>query len=212
MSTVNFPSGITPSEVEWGIKANTQVFTSPLNGSVQTVELPGARITCSMRLPLLAREDAALVEAFLAKLRGQANRAQIPLFGRRRPQGTWAGAAAVNNEVGSPTLSQTGATLYARGFTSGATVKAGDWFNIGSGGQLVMATDDVTADVSGFATLSVQPPIRTAPAHNTLLISTDPVLPKALLTDPHARWSLTPNGGRNDAFAAFSLDFVEAFA
>jgi hypothetical protein len=212
MSTITWPSGIVPVDPEWGIKANTQVFVSDLNGSVQTVELPGARITCTLRLPPLERADAAQIEAFIAKLRGQANRAQIPLFGRRAPRGTWAGTPRVNNEAGSPTLSQTGTSLVCDGFSASATIKAGDWFNIGSGGQLVMVTDDATANGSGQVTLSVQPPIRTAPADNTLLISTDPVLPTAILDDPHARWTIKPNGTPNYGHTYFTLAFTEAFA
>lgn len=212
MTTIVWPSGIIPSGVEWGIKANTQVFVSDLNGSVQTVELPGARITCTLRLPPLERADAAQMEAFIAKLRGQANRAQIPLFGRRAPRGTWAGTPRVNNEAGSPTLSQTGTSLVCDGFSASATIKAGDWFNIGSGGQLVMVTDDATANGSGQVTLSVQPPIRTAPADNTLLVSTDPVLPTAIMDDPHARWSIKPNGTPNYGHTDFTLSFTETFA
>lgn len=212
MTTIVWPSAIIPVSVEWGIKANTQVFASDLNGSVQTVELPGARITCALRLPVLERADAALMEAFLAKLRGQANRAQIPLFGRLQPRGEWGGAPAVNNEVGSPTLSQTGTTLEASGLTPFTTGKAGDWFNLGAGGQLLMLTDDFTADSGGRSTLYVQPPIRTAPAHGTLLVTANPLLPTAILDDPHARWSIKPSGTINDGHTEFNLAFTESFS
>lgn len=211
MSTITWPSSIVPSRVRWGIKANTQVFVSDLNGSVQTVELPGARITCTLEMPPLEREDAAELEAFIAKLRGQANRAQIPVFGRLTARGVWGGSPVVDNEVGSPTLSQTGSTLYVRGLTAGTTGKKGTWFNLGSGGQLLQVLDDFTADGSGKAQLTVGPPIRTAPADGTALVITDPVLPKAILDDPHVEWELTPSGTPNDNFAGFRLAFTEVF-
>lgn len=211
MSTIIWPSAIIPSGIQAGIKANTQVFVSDLNGSVQTVELPGARWTFEIDLPVLERADARLMEAFIAKLRGQANRAEIPFYGRLVPVGTWAGTPRVNNEAGSPTLSQNGTTLVCDGFTAGAIIKAGDYFNLGTGGQLLMVTDDVTADGSGNATLSVQPPIRTAPADNTLLVSTSPVLPTAIMDDPHARWNIKPSGTPNDGHSQFRLSFTEVF-
>lgn len=211
MSTITWPSGIVPSTAKWGIKANTQVFVSELNGSVQTVELPGARITCTFEFAKLEREDAAELEAFLARLRGQANRAQIPVFGRLTARGEWGGSPVVDNEVGSPTLSQTGGSLYVRGLTPFTTGKKGTWLNIGSGGQLVQVVVDFTADSNGTAQLTVEPPIRSAPADGTALVITDPVLPKAILDDPHVEWSLEPNGEVNDGFATFRLAFTEVF-
>ena len=197
-----------PAEMELGLRANTQVFVSELSGQVQTVELPGTRWTASFRISNLERaDDAAELEALLAKLRGQANRLRLPVFSRRAPRGTWAGSPTVNNEVGSPTLSQTGGTLYVKNFTAGATVKKGDLFNLGANGQLLMNTADGTADGSGLLQLSVQPNIRTAPAHGTALVSTNPVIPQMILSDPHARW--THRAGDE---ADFAFDLIEVFA
>src|SRR3990167_8823768 len=207
MSSIDWPSGLTPAEIEFGIRFNTQVSVSDLSGYVQTVELPGARWSMSLRMADLERAgEASALEAFIAKLRGQAVRAVMPVFGRSAPRGTWAGAPAVDNEVGSPTLVQTGSSLEVEGFTAGATFKEGDYFNIGSDGELKMVTADGVADGSGLATISFQPPIRTSPAHGTLLVFNSPVVPLMILTDPHPRWRLRP-GDSHD----FALDFVEVF-
>jgi hypothetical protein len=203
---VNWPSSLTPTTLEIGIKSNTQVSVSDLSGYVQTVELPGARWSMSISMPPLKREDSAALEAFIAKLRGQAVRAVMPVFSRSTPRGTWGGSPVVNNNAGSPTLSQTGTTLETSGFTAFTTVKAGDYFNIGSGGELHMVTDDATADSAGRATLSIQPAIRTAPAQSTALVFNSPVVPLMILTDPHPRWRITP-GDINQ----FDLDFIEVF-
>lgn len=207
MSSVNWPSGLIPVEIEFGIKANTQVSVSDLSGYVQTVELPGARWTMNIRMPAMNRSNAAVFEAFIAKLRGQAVRAVMPVFGRLTPRGAWAGTPAVNNEVGSPTLSQTGTSLEVNGFTAFTTIKAGDYFNLGSGGQLLMVTEDVTADSAGRATLAIQPAIRTAPSHGTLLVSNSPSVPLMILSDPHQRWRIKPAD-----ISEYALDFVEVFA
>ena len=206
MAYVSFPA-LVPASTEFGLKSNVQVSASDLSGYVQTSELPGARWTTSLRMPTLARDpDGAVFEAWIASLRGGAVRARIPVFQRGTPLGSWAGSPAVNNEVGSPTLSQTGNTLYVRAFTAAATVKKGDFFNLGSGGQLLMVTADATADGSGLAQLSVEPAIRTAPAHNTALVFTDPVVPYMILTDSHPRWRLQPA-----ELGEYALDFVEVF-
>ena len=208
MSSIDWPSELVPADAEPGIKFNTQISVSDLSGYVQTVELPGARWSMSIRMPTLERDgEASIMEAFIASLRGQAVRAVIPMFKRGTPLGTWAGAPAVNNEVGSPTLSQTGNSLEVNGFTAGATFKRGDYFNLGSGGQLLIVTADGVADGSGLATISFQPSIRTAPAHGTLLVSASPKVPLMILTDPHPRWRIL--AGDDNQFA---LDFVEVFA
>jgi hypothetical protein len=207
MSSINWPSNLTPVEIELGLKFNTQVSVSDLSGYVQTVELPGARWSMSLRMPPLERSgESSLMEAFIAKLRGQAVRAVMPVFTRGAPLGGWAGSPKVNNNVGSPSLSQTGTTLHCMDFTASTTVKAGDYFNLGPAGQLLMVTEDGTADGGGLLQLSVQPAIRTAPAHLTALDFTNPVVPLMILTDPHPRWRITP-GDINE----FALDFIEVF-
>lgn len=210
MASIDWPTdlAIVPAEVELGILFNTQVSVSDLSGHVQTVELPGARWSMSLRMPdLLRADEAAFLEAFLARLRGQAVRAVMPVFGRSSPRGTWAGAPAVNNEVGSPTTLQTGSSLQVNGFTSGATFKRGDYFNVGAGGELKMVTADGSADGSGLATISFQPPLRSSPAHGTLLVSSSPKVPLMILTDPHPRWRLRPGDS-----SEFAMDFIEVFA
>ena len=210
MTTLSWPglsvNANAPRAWDFGLKSNTQVSVSDLSGYVQTAELPGARWTASGSYAPMERADAALMEVFFAQLRGQANRANVPTFGRRTPRGTWAGSPVVNNEVGSPTLVQTGTTLQVKTFTAGATVKKGDYFNIGSGGELKIVTADGTADGSGLLTISFEPPIRTSPAHGTALVSTNCTC-LMMLTDPHSKWGMKEGG-----FTDFAFDFVEVFA
>jgi len=208
MSNITWPTlsahAASLASCEFGLKSNTQVSVSELSGYVQTAELPGARWTLSGGYAPVERADAALLEVFLAQLRGQANRAVVPLFGRTTPRGTWAGTPAVN-EVGSPQM-QSATTLVCDGFTAGATVKKGDYFNIGSGGELKIATADGTADGSGNLTISFEPPTRAEAANNTLLISTGCTC-LMMAADPHAKW-----GRREGGFTEFAFDFVEVFA
>lgn len=209
MSTITWPSAVVPADFEFGLRSNTQVFVSELSGYVQTRELPGARWTVSIRMPPLERANGgADMETFLAKLRGQANRARLPIWRRASPRGTWAGSPVVDNEVGSPTLTQTGASLWLRGFSASATVKAGDYFNLGANGQLLMVVADGTADGGGDLQITFEPVMRASPADATAIVTTNPVLPFAVLSDPHVRWA---HNAQDPDGIAVSLEFIEVF-
>ena len=58
----------------FGLTSNTQVFRSPLMGTTQTLERPGARWTAEYTLPPMKRTDIAAWQGFLAQLRGGAGR------------------------------------------------------------------------------------------------------------------------------------------
>jgi hypothetical protein len=203
-----WPESLIPQELTFGIRFYTQIHVSDISGYISTVEMPdSARWTMNIIMPPLERGDAALMESFIARMRGQAIRSEMPVFARLAPRGSWAGSPVVNDTVlGSPSLTQTGTTLRVRGFTAFATFKEGDYFNLGEGGQLLMVTEDGTADSNGTATITFQPSIRTPPADGLALISTDPVVPQMILTDPHPKWRITP-GDINQ----YALDFVETF-
>src|SRR5690606_29710551 len=86
------------------------------------------------------------------------------------PQGTWAGAPVVNGG------DQTGLELEIDGLDEGATIKAGDYFQIGSGStaRLYKVLVDVTADSSGEVTLDIWPRLRESPADNAPLVTSTP--------------------------------------
>lgn len=119
---------------------------------------------------------------------GQAWRADVALRPRSRAEAeywiTWrlklngregtfylthtAGATPRGTAAGSPVVdggSQTGQELAVKGFTPNATLLAGDWVQLGSGAatRLYKNLDDVTADGSGDATLTLWPALRSSP-------------------------------------------------
>ena len=75
------------------------------------------------------------------------------------PRGTWAGSPKVlgAHAVGVKSIAMDG-------FSAAATVKAGDWFQIGSGSttHLHKVVQDGTADGSGLLTIEVWPRTRAA--------------------------------------------------
>jgi hypothetical protein len=141
--------------MKWGLKSNTQSFVSPLSGYVQTTSQPGARWQCSLTLQTLAEADAALLQAWLAQLRGQENRALLYPFQRPLPRGTIVtGGVSVS---GTPAFGATQMNLAGCG--AAKTLLAGDFFTVAQ--ELKMVTGNATADGSGnIAALAFEPPVR----------------------------------------------------
>lgn len=200
MTTLTWPtlSHAAPRMLKWGLVSNTQGFTSPLSGAMQTTEMPGARWRCSFVMENLTEADAALLQAMLVQLRGQANRLLLHNFARPTPRGTATGTPLVNG------ASQTGTSLITDGWTAGITaLKAGDYFGVN--GELKMVTADATADGSGNATISFEPPLRAAPADNAALTTTKP-LAIFMLAGPGIDWDAQP---ASSVLTSLPIDLIE---
>lgn len=184
MSTLTFPAVI-PSVSEFALESNTQNTRSELDGTVQTLALPGDRWTASLTFTNLKDPQARLIRAFLGSLRGQAGRFYLtpPAYVRT---GIGTGTPLVKG------AGQTGSTIVTDGWTAGQTgvVCAGDFFNIGT--ELKMATADANSNGTGEATISFTPPIRTSPADNSAIVVTDPTVIMALTDGKQARWQAQP--------------------
>lgn len=199
MTTLSFPSlsRAVPRSMDWSLRANTQSFQSPLSKSVQTVELPGASWAASFMLENLDEADAALLQAFFAKLRGRAGRFYLHNLARPQPRGTLTGTPLVKGAA------QTGATLAIDGCTVGATLLAGDF--IGINGELKMVVADAAADGAGEMSLTIEPPLRSSPADNAALTLVQPTATFMLAAD-ESKWSTAPG-----KFSTFAIDAVEVW-
>lgn len=200
MTTLTWPTltRSAPRDLDFSLVPNTQSFSSPLSGAVQTVEMPGARWKVSFMLENLAEADSALLQAFLVKLRGRAGRFYLHNFARSEPRGTQRGAPLVKG------ASQTGATLAIDGCTVGATLLAGDF--IGVNGELKMVVADAAADGAGEMSLTIEPPLRSSPADNAALTLVQPTATFMLTTD-ESKWSTAPG-----KFSTFAVDAIEAWS
>jgi hypothetical protein len=201
MTTKTFPilAQAAPVNLEWSLQSNTQTFTSPLNGTMQTLELPGARWRASFTFQNLAEADAAKLQAFLVSLRGQAGRFYLYNFARPKPNGVGTGTPRVNG------AGQSGGTLLTDGWTASQTgiLKAGDF--IGVNGELKMVTADVNSDGSGNATLSIEPPLRSSPADNSAITVTQPTT-TFMLTEATSKWVT-----RAPIITDITIDAIEMF-
>jgi len=185
MTTFAFPSGISPSNMTWSLRSNTQVFTSPTTGVSQTAEAPGAAWSVQMVFRPLTEDDARTLIAFLVGLRGMANRLTLHDHSLTAPRGIATGTPLVKGAA------QTGGTINTDGWTINATgiLKAGDW--VGIGGELKMIRADVNSDASGNAALLVEPPQRSSPADNSAIITASPTAAFMLADDGQAGWNVT---------------------
>lgn len=155
-----FPSIRRPSEVSWRLRSNTQTHVSPLDGTMQTLRLPGARWAATLAWPSLVDPDRRVLEAWLASLNGRAGRFFFgPPHAARRSTGGWFGPAPY---ISGP--NQVGASLVTGGWHVNTNVmRAGDYFSyidVTGRRRLHIVTSDVSSNASGFATFLISPTIR----------------------------------------------------
>lgn len=156
MNTYPSLSAFVPGTFEIGLRSSMSVSTSPLNGSVQTVEIPGLRWMFSMTYGFDSIQERAQVAAYWAKVGGQANRVGLWHLARPAPRGTMRGA---------PVLASTaavGATSASISTTAGATVKTGDMLTLG--GRLIQIAADAAADGLGNLVVTFTPRLHIAAA------------------------------------------------
>jgi hypothetical protein len=192
-------SRINPSSLEWALLSNTQTFTSPLNQSVQSLEMPGARWRFSCSFDSLSEADAAAMRTFLAQLRGRSNRFTVWPLGVKAVRGVATGTPLVNGAA------QTGTTLATDGWTpsTAGILLAGDY--IGVNGELKLLVADAASNGAGEATLSFEPPLRASPVDNAVITTTRP-LATFMLDEDASRWTTAA-----PSLDSFSIAATEAF-
>ena len=161
MTVLTFPTIRRPAEASERLIGLTQTHESPFDGTMQTLELPGARWEFTVTWPTLSPDDRRELAAFLARLRGRAGRFTYgPFWSPRR--------ATV---VGVPIIwgdGQSGSVLVTASWPQFIQVmRAGDWLSyIDTSGRrrLHQVVQDAFSDAGGAANLQITPPIRRAGA------------------------------------------------
>jgi hypothetical protein len=206
MTVLTFPS-INAASANWRLVSNTLRATSPLAGTVQTLELPGARWGLKMTFSGLDTDERHQMMSFLTKCRGSGGRFYYgdPFYLIEGPRGTLGGTPLVAG------ASQTGASLATDGWTADVTnvIRQGDYIqfdNSAGGRELHLVTADANSDGSGAATLAIEPPIRVSPADNAAITVTGAMCQMMLVDDEQAGWSSRP--GR---YSDFEINAIEAF-
>ncbi|MDM3766283.1 hypothetical protein O9456_20395, partial [Proteus mirabilis] len=137
-----------------------KTFTSPFNGSSQTVRFPGSRWRCELTFNNLNEAKSRQLEALVASLDGMSGRVKITSWIRKGRYG-----------YGSPRIaipSQLGNQLETKDWKRNMRVlQQGDRLTVGN--ELKMVVADVVSDHQGYANILISPMLRTSPTVNEML-------------------------------------------
>jgi len=206
MSTLDLD--ITPNYVVMNLIGQTGVFSSPMTGSIQTVDRGGFRWQLMYTYTALRNDDRANVLGTLAALRSQANRLRMKVYDNPR-RGSYGGNPLV---MGG---SQSGSSIVIDGCSISVTnwIRKGDYFSINVNGEheLKMCTADANSNGSGQCTISFEPRLRASPLNNAVVFVQDGGgdIPQGvfILNAPQIQWSSRP--GLGSKTTAVTIDAVE---
>ena len=160
MSILEWPKEVIPTLENWQLLSNSKTFTSPFNGSSQTVRFPGSRWRCELTFNNLNEEKSRQLEALVASLDGMSGRVKIASWIRKGRYG-----------YGSPRIaipSLLGHRLETKDWKRNMRVlQQGDRLTVGN--ELKMVVADVVSDNNGRANIPISPMLRTSPTVNEVL-------------------------------------------
>ena len=193
-------SGTYPTTPEFssiGFSSEQKTITSTTDsGKMFAVQIDGQRFKFSASYPPMNRSEFSPVIAFVMKQRSQKETFQIALPDLKNAKGDISGTVLVN---GSHSAGDT--TIDVDGMTG--TIKAGDFVKFGGDTKVYMVVSDATA-VAGAATLTIEPPLRSA-LSNDNSVTYDGVEFTVRLTNDIQQF----NTGDLDLYR-FEVDFIEA--
>lgn len=166
----------------------------------QVYQYEGAVWEADITLPPMTYAEARQWEAFIVSLRGMRGTFIMGNPLNTAPTGT-ASTVLLNGQalVRATEAAVDGASL-------GETLKAGDYFSIGTGADqhIHQIIQDVTFNDTGAATIDFEPPLRTTYANNTAL---DLTLPKGVwrLASNDIGWSIN-----QASMYGFTIPCIEA--
>lgn len=195
-----------PSTLSMRLQGNTALYSSPLTGSVQTLDRGGLKWVATYTYNNLSGDRRGVMLGFVASLRSQANRVRLPVYDNPK-RGGYGGTPLVNGG------GQTGSSLNVTGVTNKTNwIRAGDYFSVNVNGEheLKMCTADANSS-GGAVTISFEPRLRASPAGSAAIYVEDGVLSKPeglfLFSDAGQGWSSRPGGGGE--LSSLSLSFIE---
>ena len=168
------------------------------SGKIFSTQVDGQKFKFSATYPPMSRSDFAPVLAFIMKQRSQKETFQISLPDLKNAKGNVSGSVLVKN---AHTAGDTTITVDAMT----GTLKAGDFVKFAGDTKVYMVVSDVTADGSNEATLTIEPPLRSAISDNAS-VTYDGVEFTVRLTNDLQQFSTDDL----DTFR-FEVDFIEAF-
>lgn len=195
MSTFAFPS-ITSNNMTIRLVNNISRYPAPNTGAVQTKKRGAGYMMIDMAFTNLKTSERAELIGFLAKLRGGQHRFTLPIHCEAN-RGAFGGSPLVNGG------SQKGGSVNVDGCDNNVTnwIRIGDIFQLGN--ELKICTDDANSDSSGNVSISFAPDIRTSPADNSAVVTSNAVGIFMLATDEQSFIN------RPGVFSDFSISAIE---
>jgi hypothetical protein len=188
----------TPEFASIGFSSEQATITSTTDsGKMFAVQVDGQRFKFSASYPPMNRSEFAPVYAFIMKQRSQKETFQIALPDLKNAKGDVSGTVTVSgsHSAGDTTIDITGIT---------GTLKAGDFVKFGGHSKVYMVVEDATGDSSTDATITIEPPLRSA-LSNAESVTYDGVQFTVRLTNDIQQF----NTGDLDLYR-FEVDFIEA--
>jgi len=182
-TTYDWPAGICFTDCTLTVRSAVGVATSPYSFARETQDWGGDRWSMSLQFLRQPRADAAILEAFLLKLRGGVNKVRLgdPWCSLVRGSKDGTPLSAGMNVAGATTLNTKGWTISATG-----VLLQNDYIQVED--SLYRVLDDVDADGGGNATIEVWPRLRKAHAEG-LTITTDNARGVFALAEPTVTFS-----------------------
>jgi hypothetical protein len=191
-----YPTSPEFRSINFASEQKTKTSTTD-SGKIFSTQVDGQKFKFSATYPPMSRSDFAPVLAFIMKQRSQKETFQISLPDLKNAKGNVSGSVLVKN---AHTAGDTTITVDAMT----GTLKAGDFVKFAGDTKVYMVVSDVTADGSNEATLTIEPPLRSAISDNAS-VTYDGVEFTVRLTNDLQQFSTDDL----DTFR-FEVDFIEA--
>jgi hypothetical protein len=163
-------------------RAVVGVSESPFTRSQQVYAHQGDQWALDVQLVPLDRADAEDCIALLTAMNGMEGTVLMPAPGNSGVRGSWAGAPVVSGAQAARIKS-----LPIKDAADGATFKAGDYFQLGSGSTAtlhkVVQDMSVSGSPTGFGTLEIWPRTRASLSDGAAIT----------IVSPMGRWRLASN-------------------
>lgn len=168
---LNLPSNRQISSVRLLVNNSVAVSQSPFSAAQQVYRYTGQYWEADITLRPMNRDEAEYWISFLLKLNGQFGTFLLGDPNGKNPRGVASGTPMVYG------ANQTGNSLFVDGWTPSTTniLKAGDYIQLGSGAtsRMYKVLNDVNSDSSGIAELDIYPSLRSSPADNSAVYTTN---------------------------------------
>lgn len=180
------------------------LFSETDSGKSFRRQIQGQRFSFTVSYPPMKRSDFAPIMAFIMKQRARKEDFTINMPSYLNAQGNETGTLLVNGSH-----SATDTTIAIDGFSGDGAgrLKAGDLLKFAHD-KVYMVIDDVTSS-SNSATVTIEPPLRTALANDSG-VTYDSVPFKVHLTSDVQEFKTTENDGDGNLLFSYEFDVIES--